>query len=89
MGNDTLYGNEGNDVLYGNEGADRIVFGTNSGMDIVNGFSSNEGDRLDLQGQTYILTQDANNNAVLTLSGGGMVTLAGVTANQIGAEFFT
>jgi Ca2+-binding RTX toxin-like protein len=88
MGDDTLIGGEGNDVLFGNEGADRLVFGTNSGSDLVNGFSQAEGDRLDLQGQTYTTAQDANGNAVLTLSGGGMVTLAGIAANQVGAGFF-
>ena len=87
-GDDTLYGNEGDDVLYGNEGADRFVFGTGSGSDLVNGFSSNEGDRLDLMGQTYLLSQDAQGSAVLTLSGGGAITLSGVAASQLGAGFF-
>jgi Ca2+-binding RTX toxin-like protein len=86
MGADTLYGNEGNDIIYGNEGADRLIFGINSGRDVVNGFASSEGDRLDLMGQTYTLMQDLSGNAVLTLSGGSIITLAGVATNQVGAS---
>ncbi|MBR0907028.1 hypothetical protein [Bradyrhizobium liaoningense] len=81
QGDDLLYGNLGNDVLYGNLGADRLVFGANEGDDKVMDFSSSQGDRLDLGGQTYSITQAAD-GALLKLSGGGSVTLWGVSANE-------
>jgi Ca2+-binding RTX toxin-like protein len=78
-GNDIIYGNEGNDTLSGGNGADRYVFYPGDGNDLILGFSSIQGDALDLQGQTYSVSQDAQNFAVLNLSGGGTVTLAGYT----------
>lgn len=87
-GADTLYGNEGNDTLTGGEGADRYVFIAGDGADRVLGFSATDGDRLDLQGQTYTLGSASNGDVVLTLSGGGTITLAGITANQVTAEYF-
>ena len=54
-GNDTIYGNESNDLLTGGGGADRYVFATGSGVDQVNGFVFAEGDRLDVQSQTFTL----------------------------------
>jgi hypothetical protein len=84
LGDDILYGNEGNDLLFGNEGADRYVFGTNSGADIVGGFSFTEGDRLDLQGQTFTVGTAADGSLLLALSGGGSINLIGVTTFQPG-----
>ncbi|MBR0904580.1 calcium-binding protein [Bradyrhizobium liaoningense] len=80
QGDDTLYGNLGNDVLSGNLGADRLVFGSNEGEDKVMDFSSGQGDRLDLEGQTYSVTQSAD-GALVHLSGGGSITLVGVSAS--------
>jgi Ca2+-binding RTX toxin-like protein len=77
-GNDTMWGNEGNDTMIGGAGADRYVFATDSGADQVNGFSFIEGDRLDLQGQTFGLGTSADGDVVLTLSGGGTIELNGV-----------
>ena len=87
-GNDIIYGNEGNDTLMGGAGADRYVFNPGDGTDLVMGFSASEGDVLDLQGQTYFESQDAQGSAILTLSGGGTITLSGVAINQVNAGFF-
>ncbi|WP_373875419.1 hypothetical protein, partial [Methylobacterium trifolii] len=73
----------------GDLGADRYLFGRNSGVDLVLGFSQAQGDRLDFSGQTYALGSAANGDALFTLSGGGTVELAGVTQAQVGAGFFT
>ncbi|GJE61386.1 calcium-binding protein [Methylobacterium trifolii] len=88
QGNDVLFGDFGNDVLSGDLGADRYVFGQNSGADLVLGFSQAQGDRLDLSGQTYTLASAGNGDALLTLSGGGTVQLAGVQAGSVSAGFF-
>ncbi|GJE61182.1 calcium-binding protein [Methylobacterium trifolii] len=87
QGNDVLSGDLGNDVLSGDLGADRYVFGQNSGIDLVLGFSQAQGDRLDLSGQTYTLAGAGNGDALLTLSGGGSVELAGITAAQFQTSF--
>ena len=88
QGNDLLFGNLGNDTLSGNLGADRFVFGQNSGNDLVRDFVQSDGDRLDLQGQTFVLGTAADGSAVLNLSGGGTVDLAGVQVSQVGAGSF-
>ncbi len=87
QGDDVLNGNLGNDVLYGNLGADRFVFGANSGADLIMGFNQSQGDRLVLSGQSYVLGQARDGDALLTLSGGGTVELDGVSAAQFGAGF--
>ncbi|MGU3537701.1 5'/3'-nucleotidase SurE [Methylobacterium sp. A54F] len=84
QGDDVLSGDLGDDVLSGDLGADRYVFGQNSGRDLILGFSQGQGDRLDLQGQTYTVGTAASGNALLTLSGGGTVELSGVTQPTFG-----
>ena len=96
LGNDTLYGGQGDDVLFGDLGddvlfgdlgADRYVLGVNAGNDVVRGFSFAQGDRLVLGGQTYTLGSAADGFALLTLSGGGTVELAGLAASEFNASF--
>ena len=90
LGDDVLSGDLGNDVLRGGAGADRYVFNTNSGADVVLGFNQAEGDRLDLRGQTYRfgVAADGSGSALLVLSGGGTIELAGITQAQVNANFF-
>ncbi|MGU3537605.1 M10 family metallopeptidase [Methylobacterium sp. A54F] len=83
--NDVLSGDLGDDVLSGDRGADRYVFGANSGTDLILGFNQADGDRLDLQGQSYTLVARADGTAQLNLSGGGSVILGGVTAAAFGS----
>lgn len=80
-GSDTINGGLGNDVLAGGLGDDLFVFDTGQNADVVTDFSFAQGDRLDLRGQTFtaIETSDAT---VLALSGGGTVTLLGVTGDE-------
>ena len=87
QGDDLLFGDLGDDVLSGDLGADRYVFGVNAGNDVVRGFSFAQGDRLVLGGQTYTLGSAADGFALLTLSGGGTVELAGLAASEFNASF--
>lgn len=84
QGDDQIIGGLGNDTMYGNIGADRFIFGTGSGTDIVADFSFADGDRLDLQGQSYVTGTGAGGNVLLTLSGGGTILLSGVSTFQAG-----
>jgi Ca2+-binding RTX toxin-like protein len=86
-GNDTLWGNEGNDSMLGGAGADRYAFAAASGNDQVDGFSFSEGDRLDLQGQTFTLGTSADGDVVLLLAGGGTIELNGITPASFSPGF--
>ena len=88
LGDDVLSGDLGNDTLVGGAGADRYVFGPNAGGDLVLGFDQAEGDRLDLQGQTYTLVTRDDGAAQLDLSGGGSLILAGVLAAAVDQSYF-
>lgn len=83
QGRDTLHGGLGNDTLIGGEEADFFQFGSGDGNDIILDFNAADGDRLSLGGQSYSLA-DVNGSAVLSLSGGGTITLLGVTAAAFG-----
>ncbi|RIY00861.1 hypothetical protein D3218_10670 [Aureimonas flava] len=78
-GNDTLHGGFGNDTLAGGSGADLFLFDAGHGNDIILDFNAAEGDRMNLGGQTYSISESSG-SAVLGLSGGGTITLLGVTA---------
>ncbi|WP_238182530.1 M10 family metallopeptidase C-terminal domain-containing protein [Methylobacterium trifolii] len=90
QGNDVLSGDLGDDVLTGGSGADRYVFDPASGHDVILGFAQAEGDRIDLRGQSYSFgtAADGSGSALLVLSGGGTIELAGITQAQVNAGFF-
>ncbi len=79
-GSDTLWGGGGSDELWGGAGGDVYAFLGGSGEDQIRGFNAGEGDRLDLGGQTYSQSMNASGHVVLALSGGGIITLEGVTS---------
>jgi Ca2+-binding RTX toxin-like protein len=85
---DLLVGGLGNDTLAGGIGADIYRFGGNSGADLILGFSSSEGDKLDFGGQTFTFSDDGNGGTRFTLSGGGSVDLAGVAPAAVTPSFF-
>ena len=86
-GNDTIWGNEGNDTMAGGAGADRYTFAGGSGSDQINSFAFGEGDRLDLQGQTFTTGTSADGDVVLQLSGGGTVELNGIAPGSFSPNF--
>ena len=63
------------------------MFATGSGSDQVSGFSVADGDRLDLQGQSFTLGTAADGDVVLLLSGGGAIELNGVTPGSFAPGF--
>ena len=87
-GVDTLIGSEGDDTMAGGGGADIYKFFTGSGNDQINGFSgSAEGDRLDLEGQTFTTGISADGDVVLQLSGGGTIELNGIAPAAFSPTF--
>jgi Ca2+-binding RTX toxin-like protein len=88
-GADRLSGDLGDDTLTGGSGADRFLFGPNAGTDTVTDFSLADGDRLVLPtGAATILRSDASGNAVLSLSTGGSITLAGIAPGSFTTDWF-
>jgi Ca2+-binding RTX toxin-like protein len=79
-GADTLWGGIGDDKLYGGSGADIFSFSAGAGNDAIYGFSGSVGDSLNLEGQTYSASVGGHGDLVLALSGGGTITLDGITA---------
>lgn len=95
-GNDSLFGGAGRDVLDGGRGNDELsgglsedifVFGKKQGDDVIRGFETDH-DRIKLNGQTYTVVENTNGDAVLELSGGGSVTLLGITPEDVKSDWF-
>ncbi|WP_339629262.1 peroxidase family protein [uncultured Pseudomonas sp.] len=92
VGNDVLNGGAGNDTLTGGLGNDILVFGTNFGNDIVNGFDANPAGGQDLLNiaafnltagtfASRVAIADAGADTLVTVNGadGGSIRLVGVT----------
>ena len=86
LGDDTLDGGSGDDTLTGGAGADTFVFKAGFGSDVITDFNAEAdalkfydtaGNRLPTSALTQ--TQNANGDAVLSVSGGSSVTLEGVS----------
>ncbi|HEV2602982.1 MAG TPA: autotransporter-associated beta strand repeat-containing protein [Microvirga sp.] len=87
-GADTLSGGADNDVMYGGADADVFAFYRgNTGDDVINGFSFADGDRLDLDGQSYTLAAQQG-GVLVSLEDGGTILLAGLTPDQVQSSWF-
>lgn len=86
-GSDMINGGLGNDILTGDAGADTFVFVPNQGADTVTDFDFVEGDRLDLQDQSYSLSATQSGFVSLALSEGGSIVLQGVTPTGFNDDF--
>ena len=86
-GNDVLNGGLGNDRLFGGAGMDTFVFGANEGKDTILDFDAAR-DHIDLGGQTYTVSANADGFAVLELSGGGSVLLEGIAISAVDDGWF-
>jgi Ca2+-binding RTX toxin-like protein len=84
-GDDWLSGDLGNDIMFGGVGADRFLFRAGSGIDWVGDFNAAEGDRIQLATGTAFTVASVQGQAVVTLSGGDAIGLAGVGASSFSA----
>ena len=85
VGNDVLIGGAGDDVLEGGLGRDIFIFGAKAGEDVIRDFDvANDRLQFDATGIRNTQTGDWNDDGVadlrLTLTGGGSVTLLGLTS---------
>ena len=95
-GDDTLKGGLGNDTMSGGAGADLFVFEANSGDDVVTGYSSAQGDVLQLIGITgfdefadvQAAASQVGGDVVIDLGGGNSLTLVGVNLGDLHAGDF-
>ncbi|WP_164879658.1 hypothetical protein [Afifella aestuarii] len=87
-GADTLTGGAGADILYGGSGSDVFVFGEGSGADIVVDFDQDEGDAVDLEGQTATASENDDGDLILALSGGGSVVFVGQTMETFDLDLY-
>ncbi len=89
FGNDTLSGDLGNDTLWGGPGADRFVFRDGGGSDRIGDFSFSAGDRIVIPiGVSVTITTGPTGDAVVTLSNGVTITLAGIAPGTVAGEWF-
>lgn len=86
-GNDWLAGDRGSDTLTGGAGADVIYGFSGIGLDYVTDFSRTQGDRIQLApGTAYTLRQDGA-NAIVDLSNGDTLVLAGVQTSSLTGDW--
>ncbi|WP_374452732.1 DUF4347 domain-containing protein [Phenylobacterium sp.] len=88
-GADTLFGDRGDDTLTGGAGADLYVTGSGRGEDRVLDFNFAEGDRVGLLAGTAYGAAQVGADTVITLSGGGHMTLVNVQLSGLGEGWIT
>ena len=92
-GDDTITGLGGDDTLTGGEGADTFVFESGHGDDTITDFTDGE-DTIDLSAFTSITgfgdltVAQSGNDTVITIPGGGTITLQDFTSTDLDAADF-
>jgi Ca2+-binding RTX toxin-like protein len=93
-GDDTLDGGQGDDRLIGDSGKDTFSFTGANGMDTIADFELSS-DFIRLVGygisnpNDLFITQQGSDTVIdLTNSGGGRITLVGISATQLGNSHF-
>jgi Ca2+-binding RTX toxin-like protein len=88
-GDDFMSGDRGDDTLVGGAGADRFHSFAEAGLDRIEDFNRAEGDHLNLvAGTTYTVTQSGA-DVVVSMNGGGQVTLVGVQLSSLSGDWIT
>ena len=94
QGDDMLWGGEGDDWLSGDRGSDTLVGGTgadifhtfgDAGVDRVLDFTVVEGDRVQLDPGTQATVAQVGADVVISMTGGGQMTLVGVQLSTLPA----
>ena len=91
-GDDYIYGGAGDDTMSGGTGDDIFVFLENSGADTITDW--NDGDEIDFEDHSGVnafgsVSQDVEGgNLVITLDGGGTITLTGWTEQLTADDFY-
>lgn len=97
---DVLRGGSGDDILAGGEGADRLTGGADAdlfvvgnGRDTITDFDAGEGDLILLAGDFDLSAvlgnvRDTDDGALIRLGQANSITLVGVDADDISAEWF-
>lgn len=83
VGADSLFGDLGDDTLTGGAGADLFVTSSGRGSDRVLDFNLAEGDRVGLLAGTAYSVAQVGTETVVTLTGGGQITLANVQLSSL------
>jgi Ca2+-binding RTX toxin-like protein len=95
-GNQTLDGGAGFDVLTGGVGADKFIFNAKSGHDFITDFTAGEdkiviykelADSFESLLKTAAIYQDGNSTQI-EFAGGQLLTLHGVIAEKVSADWF-
>jgi Ca2+-binding RTX toxin-like protein len=86
-GNDYLSGDLGNDIMNGGAGADRFGFALGGGADWVEDFNFSQGDRIQLAAGTVYTTGSVQGQALIYLSDGSVLGLAGVASSSFSADW--
>lgn len=86
-GNDFLSGDRGADTLTGGAGADTFNFFAGSGADLVTDFNYAEGDRVRIEGGASYTVSQMGANTLVDLGNGDVVTLVGVQAKALPADW--
>jgi Ca2+-binding RTX toxin-like protein len=83
-GADRIVGHAGADRLLGGDGADTFVYGSGDGADVILDFDATQGDTLRLEGFSNYTTALSGGDLVVSVAGGGTVTLRGAVGGESG-----
>ncbi|MDB5494839.1 MAG: alkaline metalloproteinase [Phenylobacterium sp.] len=82
-GAEWVSGDRGNDTIQGGAGADTFHTFGDAGVDRVLGFSEAKGDHVQLDAGTIYALSQVGSDTVISMTGGGQMTLVGVQLNSL------
>jgi serralysin len=88
-GDDLLAGERGDDTLTGGPGADKFVLAPGGGQDLATDFSVEDGDMVQVEGDTQPEVQTIGEDTLLRLPDGSTLLLKGVAAATLSRSVLT